>query len=95
MSFETRTMSELREHPVEKAAEDEAFRARLLSDPKAAVENELDLTIPAGFTVKVHEDVADTGHLALPPSLALSEADLEMVAGGDRDYVVYNLGKGL
>ena len=55
----------------------------------------LDLTIPAGFTVKVHEDVADTGHPVLPPSPALSEADLEMVAGGDRDYIVYNLGKGL
>ena len=95
MSFEARTMSELREHPVEKAAEDEGFHARLLSDPKAAIENELDLTIPAGFTVKVHEDVADTGHPVLPPSPALSEADLEMVAGGDRDYIVYNLGKGL
>ena len=53
----------------------------------------LDLTIPAGFTVKVHEDVADTGHPVLPPSPALSEADLEMVAGGDRDYIVYNLGR--
>ena len=67
MSPETGTMSELREHLVEKATGDEAFRVRLLSDPKAAIRDELDLAIPAGFTIKVYEDAADTSHLVLPP----------------------------
>ena len=46
MHSETRTMGELREHLIEKATMDEAFRARLLSDPKAAIEEELGLTHP-------------------------------------------------
>ena len=82
MHSEARTMSELREHLSEKAAMDGAFRARLLSDPKAAVEEELGLTIPAGFTLKVHEDIPNTSHLVLPPLASLDESDLEQAAGG-------------
>ena len=82
MHSEARTMGELREHLIEKAAMDEAFRARLLSDPKAAVEEELGLTIPADFTLKVYEDVPDTTHLVLPPLAALDESDLVQAAGG-------------
>ena len=42
------------------------------------------MTVPAGFTLKVCEDTADTSHLVLPPATdaALSDADLEQVAGG-------------
>ena len=82
MPSEARTMSELRERLIEKADVDEAFRARLLSDPKAAVREELGLTIPAGFTLKVHEDVQDTSHLVLPPLARLDESALEQAAGG-------------
>ena len=84
MSSEMKTVDELRKHLIGKAAADEAFRARLISDPKAAVEEELDLTIPAGFNVVVHEDVVDTAHLVLPPSAKLGEADLHQAAGGVR-----------
>ena len=82
MQSEAMTMNELREHLIEKAAMDGAFRARLLSDPKAAVEEELGLTIPADFTLKVYEDVPDTTHLVLPPLAALDESALEQAAGG-------------
>ena len=82
MHSETRTMGELREHLIEKTTMDEAFRARLLSDPKAAIEEELGLTIPAGFTLRVHEDVPNTSHLVLPPLAALDESALEQAAGG-------------
>ena len=85
MDSRTKTASELREHLVEKATTDETFRARLLSDPKAAIEEELGLTIPDGFTVKVVEDVPDTSHLVLPPHSGLGEADLSQAAGGGRD----------
>ena len=82
MSSETRTTGELREHLVEKATEDEAFRARLLSDPKAAIEQELGVTIPASLSIEVHEEDVATAHLVLPPDVKLSEGDLQAAAGG-------------
>ena len=80
------SFGEMRERLIEKATVDEAFRARLLADPRAAVEAETGVAVPAGFTLEVHEDTADTSHLVLPPpaDAALSEADLEQVAGGIR-----------
>ena len=85
MSSEMKTVDELRKHLIDKAASDEAFRARLISDPKAAIEEELDLTIPEGFNIVVHENIAaDTAHLVLPPSAKLGEADLHQAAGGVR-----------
>ena len=76
------TATELRERLVEKAAGDEEFRARLLADPTRVVERELGLTIPDGFSIKVHEDRGDTSHLVLPPPAWLAEADMETAAGG-------------
>ena len=77
-----KTIGELREHLVEKATVDETFRAQLIADPKAAIKGELDLTIPDGYTVMVHEDVEDTSHVVLPPPAALAETELEAAAGG-------------
>ena len=82
MSSKMKTVGELREHLIDKATSDEAFRARLISDPKATVEEELGLTIPAGFDIVVHEDVADTSHLVLPPTAKLGDADLQQAAAG-------------
>ena len=82
MSNETRTADELREHLVDKATTDEAFRAQLIADPKAAIKEELGLALPAGFNVKVHEEAPDTSHVVLPPSAALGEVDMEQAAGG-------------
>ena len=82
MSSETRTAGELREYLVDKATGDAEFRARLLSDPKAAIREELGIEIPDGLTVKVHEEAVDTSHLVLPPDSRLNEGDLQAVAGG-------------
>ena len=79
---EIMTAGAMRERLLAKADADETFRTRLLADPKAAVQDELGLTIPAGFTIKVHEEAADTNHLVLPPLAGLDEADLEQAAGG-------------
>ena len=78
------SFGEMRERLIEKATVDEAFRARLLADPGAAVEAETGVAVPAGFTLEVHEDTADASHLVLPPAAgaALSDADLEQVSGG-------------
>ena len=75
------TATELKAQVLSKAAEDEEFRARLIADPKAAIASEVGTTVPDGFEVVVHEDSATTAHLVLPPSAALTEADLEAVAG--------------
>lgn len=82
MSNETQTADELREHLIDKATTDEAFRAQLIADPKAAIKEELGLALPPGFNVKVHEEAPDTSHVVLPPSAALGEEELEQAAGG-------------
>ena len=76
------TATELKDRILSRAAEDGDFRARLLADPRAAIAAETGQTIPDGFDVMVHEESATTAHLVLPPSPALTEAELEMVAGG-------------
>ena len=83
---QTMSVSAMRERLIAKAAEDETFRARLLADPKDAVRDELGVKVPDGFTIAVHEETADTGHLVLPLSSQLDEAALAQVAGGqDQD----------
>ncbi len=76
------TAQELQAKIVGKAAADEDFRARLRSDPKGAIAQELGVTIPASLGIKVHEESATTAHLVLPPASKLSESELQEVAGG-------------
>ena len=83
------TATELRSRILSKAAEDDDFRALLVADPKAAISSEIGTEIPEGFDVVVHEDSATTAHLVVPPSPALTEAELETVAGGVSNYAGY------
>ena len=76
------TATEMKERILSRADEDGDFRARLIADPKAAISAEIGAAIPDGFDVAVHEDSATTAHLVLPPSPALTDAELEAVAGG-------------
>ena len=41
---------------IEKASEDEDFRARLRTDAKSAIENEFDIALPDGFSMQVREE---------------------------------------
>ena len=66
----------------DKAATDADFRARLVSDPKGAIRQELGITIPETLTIEVHEESAETAHLVLPPDGTLSEGDLQQISGG-------------
>ena len=77
------TPNEMRAKIVGKAAEDADFHARLLSDPKGAIEEELGVAIPGSLSIKVHEEDGATAHLVLPPHSKLNEGDLQAVAGGD------------
>jgi hypothetical protein len=62
---------------------DADYKAKLLSDPHAALA-EVGVTIPAGTTVKVMENTAETQHLVLPVSPddagELSIGELEKIA---------------
>ena len=81
---EMMTAAEMRERLIGKAIRDDEFRARLVADPKDAIEKEWDVKMPDGFQLEVHEESANTSHLVLPPPAALSEADLYRAAGGTR-----------
>ena len=77
------TAQDMEKTVLEKANEDADFRARLLSNPKAAIQQAVGVTVPEGFTIEVHEEDSMTAHLVLPPTGKLSPADLSTVAGGD------------
>jgi len=71
------------------ATKDAKYREALLSDPKRIVSSQMGQKLPDFLNVKVVEESADTIYLVLPHSPAegdeLSDADLEMVAGGKDD----------
>jgi hypothetical protein len=85
---EASSRAEMERRLVQRSLEDDAFRQRLLDDPKAAVEEELGTRLPEEVRVVAVEETADTIYLVLPSSSPLGEGgelsdlDLEAVAGG-------------
>jgi hypothetical protein len=79
---------ELEQRVIRKSQEDPQFRASLLSDPKAALEQELGASVPAGLQVHVVEETPNSIYVVLPQASSrgsggeLSDQDLEAVAGG-------------
>ena len=66
-----------------KADEDEAFRNKLLQDPRSAIKDATGLTVPEAFSVHVHEESATAFHLVLPPAGGrLSDEEMRGAAGG-------------
>jgi hypothetical protein len=89
---------EMERRIVQRSIEDEAFRQRLIEDPKGAVEQELGTRLPEGARVVAVEETADSIYLVLPSTPmagdeggALSDRELESVAGG-WDYDGYTIG---
>ena len=78
----TRTLSEMKSHILNKAMGDAEFRTNLLADPRAVIAQELEILIPEGFNIQVHQDSANSAHLVLPLSDRLSEEELEKAVGG-------------
>ena len=69
---------------IARAWADDAFKQRLVSDPKA-VAAEYGFTIPPGMQVRVVENTADVTNVVLPrrpTAEVLSDEQLEAVAGG-------------
>lgn len=69
---------------VARAWADDAFKARLLTDPKSVL-RENGLEPPAGAEVRIVEDTPEVRHFVLPasPTAELSEEELSPVAGAD------------
>ena len=65
-----------------RAEKDQEFRARLLADPKEAIEQELALTLAEGHEIHVHEETDAATHLVLPPRSQFSEAEREAARTG-------------
>ena len=78
---EMKSGAEMRDHIVGKATDDAEFRKRLVADPKAALNDELGVSLPDGFAISVHEDSSTHVHLVLPPDSALDSAALTEVKG--------------
>lgn len=77
------TIKELRNKIIGRAAVDPEFRALLIGDPKRAIGRELSVSIPASYSIEVHEEDHTTAHLVLPPGSRLSVSDLEgIILGG-------------
>ena len=58
--------AEMERRLIEKSLQDDAFRQRLLEDPKAAVKQELGTRLPEQVRVVAVEETADTIYLVLP-----------------------------
>jgi len=84
---------EMERRLVDRSLQDDAFRRRLLEDPRATVEQELGTRLPEDVQVRTVEETPDTIYLVLPSSSPLggeggelSDRELEAVAGGDVAY---------
>ena len=78
----TMTQADMQDRIIAKASADGEFRARLVADPKGAIQEVTGMPIPDAVTVQVHEESATTFHLVLPPDSSLSEQEMAQVLGG-------------
>ena len=74
---------QLETHLAARALQDPDFRARLLQDPKAAIEREIGLRFPDGVHISVHEEKLNQLHVVLPIDLFTAENPFAGAAGGD------------
>jgi hypothetical protein len=76
------TRAEVEAIIAERIAADPAFRETLWADPRAVLCEVIGFDIPETVQVVLHEESLTQIHLTIPSIDALSDADLELVAGG-------------
>ena len=77
------TQAEMQSQIIAKAQAEPEFRAQLVADPKAAIEELSGVELPEAINLQVHEDSATSFHLVLPPSGKLTEDELTTVFAGN------------
>ena len=77
------TQEELQGKIIARAQADPGFRARLVADPRGAIEGLSGSEIPAEINIAVHEESATSFHLVLPPVGKLTEDELDAVFAGN------------
>ena len=65
-----------------KAGNDSEFRARLLANPRDAIEQELGLPLDDGHEIHVHQETDASTHLVLPPKSRFSAEEREAARTG-------------
>ncbi|MFM7210526.1 MAG: NHLP leader peptide family RiPP precursor [Actinomycetota bacterium] len=76
------TRSEVETIIAERIAVDPAFRDALLADPRGVVGDVIGFNIPDSIQVVLHEESLTSIHLTIPASETLTDAELDLVAGG-------------
>ena len=86
------TIREARQRLAEKALADEAFRKKLVENPKACVEEEFGVSIPDHIELSVLEETPEKVFLVLPAKrrVDLSQEELDRVAAGEHSYPCQN-----
>ena len=89
----TNNQEQILQQITSRAAVDGAFRARLITEPHAAVRESVGIELPSTFRIKfVEKDASYDAMVVLPEfvdeSAELSEAELEAVAGGSWDICI-------
>ncbi len=86
MSQETVTRAELEEFMVEQAVKRPEYKAALLKNPKAVLEQQIGSKLPEDVQVEVVQETASKIYIRLPHATKegdeLKDEDLEQVAGG-------------
>ena len=65
-----------------RASEDREFRARLVANPREAIEREFGVPLAEGHEICVHEETEAETHLVLPPRSRFSEEEREAARTG-------------
>ncbi len=78
-----KTRKDLEIHLITRALKDESFRAELIANPKAVIEQEIGSKLPDELEITVLEETADTIYMVLPcnPYEGLSEEELQANLG--------------
>ena len=70
------------ERLLSRAANDREFRARLVANPKEAIEQEFGVTLAEDHEIHVHEESDAATHLVLPPRSRFSEEERDAARAG-------------
>jgi hypothetical protein len=78
-----KTRKDLEIHLITRALKDESFRAELIANPKAVIEQEIGSKLPDELEITVLEETEDTIYMVLPcnPYEGLSEEELQATLG--------------